>query len=1101
MAQDEVILDGELSLDIPLDGDAQLDLQLDGAVGLLTLIEAGIAQIIFNDDYTITFVLTDGRRFTTGSIRGTVGEKGDKGDKGDTGERGEKGEQGERGPQGETGAQGIQGERGEQGIQGIQGVKGDTGEKGDKGDAFTYSDFTPEQLASLKGEKGDKGDAAITVDAVPTQGSTNAVSSGGVFSALAEKPDKDSTPETVTPEETDADFYLSDANGNVLLELADGHIKTKEFDSSNINTETDTTLRVQGKPADAKAVGDAISAVEDDIQAVEESIPDISKLPEGKLTAAQNVDLDITDTNGNVILRLADGHIRTKNFDSSRSDQNAVLTVNNTAPDANGNVNVRAELDPEEIQPAVDDYLDNHPVVASGGGVVSVADYGAVGDGVTDDSHAIQEAVNSNYDVYFESDRTYYLASEVTIKHDAYLHGGKNTVIKTVTPSDAIVNNGFNASGTLKYTTTLTTDYISESNGDSDNMSNRLTLADMSNVEIGDILVIKATDQYYSPTRRYYYLGATLLVTDIYEGHIYVHRNMPFDITLTNRVTVAVYSAPTIRISNLNFVSDTNAFGSEHPDGYTALVQLSYCKNSTVTDCDFDHFKMGLKANNCVNTEFCNITLAKSRYENTSGFGDGYAIAVYSSTHTTVRRVISLCAQNSIDFSGDVPCIDNYILQCDVGAECRPNGIGLHENSYNTVIEDCILSGCTLQGTVTLNRCQFVRNARTNGYGSLSYYGLPNPKHARLRVSNCKFPINAASSIYIQEQGYQDYVSSYDEVIDSVIIENCIGGSLTYNADIDSVVKSHTVNRMIIDNWKDCYEFYLTGEGLIKNLDIKDSTFLRPYAINKHTDAFYTDLIQNTFIHSDLPYKKELHVNLKDAYGARYTLPEKTKINVSSDDANAEFLVCGTNCASDSYEDYAVGAISAPVDGVLSMTPDATATGFLTSSDRKLIYTIPAGYTTTRHIYPKGLLYAEEDEFMVFTISAILKNTGGTSPCAFRPYIVLVDTKTDKVVYSGNGTYKEASADGTVVTHSRRCPKGCAAFWYLQNNVAVDGSETSIEQITATLTRYSQNPPEYTEYTGNKISGSGIIESVSGQNNIICTSGTFDVDFMADYAN
>ena len=40
----------------------------------------------------------------------------------------------------------------EKGSQGIQ------GEKGDKGDAFTYNDFTSEQLASLKGEKGDKGD-------------------------------------------------------------------------------------------------------------------------------------------------------------------------------------------------------------------------------------------------------------------------------------------------------------------------------------------------------------------------------------------------------------------------------------------------------------------------------------------------------------------------------------------------------------------------------------------------------------------------------------------------------------------------------------------------------------------------------------------------------------------------------------------------------------------------------------------------------------------------------------------------------------------------------------------------------------------------------
>lgn len=36
--------------------------------------------------------------------------------------------------------------------------KGEKGDPGEKGDAFTYDDFTPEQLAVLKGEKGDKGD-------------------------------------------------------------------------------------------------------------------------------------------------------------------------------------------------------------------------------------------------------------------------------------------------------------------------------------------------------------------------------------------------------------------------------------------------------------------------------------------------------------------------------------------------------------------------------------------------------------------------------------------------------------------------------------------------------------------------------------------------------------------------------------------------------------------------------------------------------------------------------------------------------------------------------------------------------------------------------
>ena len=106
--------------------------------------------------------------------RGIQGEQGERGEKGDTGSKGDKGDpfvysdftpeqlaslKGEKGDKGDKGDQGIQGE---QGIQGIQGIKGDTGAKGDKGDAFTYSDFTPDQLASLKGEKGDKGDTGNT---------------------------------------------------------------------------------------------------------------------------------------------------------------------------------------------------------------------------------------------------------------------------------------------------------------------------------------------------------------------------------------------------------------------------------------------------------------------------------------------------------------------------------------------------------------------------------------------------------------------------------------------------------------------------------------------------------------------------------------------------------------------------------------------------------------------------------------------------------------------------------------------------------------------------------------------------------------------------
>ena len=174
------------------------------------------------------------------NIKGAKGEKGEQGAQGATGPQGEKGSTGATGPRGLQGATGPQGERGPQGLQGPQGEKGDKGEKGDqgtgvtikgrydslsalqaahpkgndgdaymvgtslyawsgnawadcgniqgpkgdKGDAFTYADFTPEQLASLtgpQGPKGEKGDGAdITVDDTLSATSTNPIQNKAV---------------------------------------------------------------------------------------------------------------------------------------------------------------------------------------------------------------------------------------------------------------------------------------------------------------------------------------------------------------------------------------------------------------------------------------------------------------------------------------------------------------------------------------------------------------------------------------------------------------------------------------------------------------------------------------------------------------------------------------------------------------------------------------------------------------------------------------------------------------------------------------------------------------------------------------------------------
>lgn len=114
--------------------------------------------------------------FTQQELELLRGPAGVNGKDGVNGIDGKDGKDGEPGPKGDKGDKGDQGEMGLQGLQGEPGLQGQKGEPGEKGDAFTFDDFTEEQLALLKGEqgepgiqgpKGDKGDTGNTGERGP----------------------------------------------------------------------------------------------------------------------------------------------------------------------------------------------------------------------------------------------------------------------------------------------------------------------------------------------------------------------------------------------------------------------------------------------------------------------------------------------------------------------------------------------------------------------------------------------------------------------------------------------------------------------------------------------------------------------------------------------------------------------------------------------------------------------------------------------------------------------------------------------------------------------------------------------------------------------
>lgn len=93
-------------------------------------------------------------RAAAGEFDGRDGWDGVDGKDGVDGAAGPRGEKGEVGPAGPAGPQGP---KGDTGATGAVGPKGDTGERGPKGDAFTYADFSAEQLEALRGPAGATG--------------------------------------------------------------------------------------------------------------------------------------------------------------------------------------------------------------------------------------------------------------------------------------------------------------------------------------------------------------------------------------------------------------------------------------------------------------------------------------------------------------------------------------------------------------------------------------------------------------------------------------------------------------------------------------------------------------------------------------------------------------------------------------------------------------------------------------------------------------------------------------------------------------------------------------------------------------------------------
>lgn len=187
--------------------------------------------------------------------------------KGDPGIQGPKGDKGDTGPQGPQGLQGVQGIPGEKGDTGLQGPKGDPGDPAPASAVVpAVEDWLEDNILQETGYVLDRSltanNAAAPADLV-----------GDLKNAI------NLLPAAKESDADDVDLDVTDANGNVIVRFANGHIMTKEFDSSNIPTGTNGRVDIKGSNSTA--------------------------------------DLVVADNNGNVIAQFDNGNFRTKQFNSA----------------------------------------------------------------------------------------------------------------------------------------------------------------------------------------------------------------------------------------------------------------------------------------------------------------------------------------------------------------------------------------------------------------------------------------------------------------------------------------------------------------------------------------------------------------------------------------------------------------------------------------------------------------------------------------------------------------------------------------------------------------------------------------------------------------
>ena len=422
---------------------------------------------------------------------------------------------------------------------------------------------------------------------------------------------------------------------------------------------------------------------------------------------------------------------------------------------------------------------------------VSVKDFGAVGDGVTDDTAAIQAAIDATpYSLIFPTG-TYKLSSTITIDKDIEIDFCDSVIYTSASTA-------FSSEGTLKATTSA----ASYSNTTD---RNSILVADASGFAVGDLINVISSD-LFDTSRLYYYKGGSAVITEISGNRVYFSLTS-FGYDMSTGIVVKDYEPVTVNIKNLKLLESTAALADSDFGFYFA-----YHKDSVIDNVTTNLFQNHISVKRSVDCVIKNSETRKAI--NSSGDSwDGYGIIDYSCNGTIVENCITFSGQHGVTTGGQEVVYNFSVSNSFMKAERYSLGFGPHENMMR-----CVVTNCEMLGAVLTGQCYVYNSKFTKMYGRTDSVVLTCGElstRPNYFFENCTFDAN------IELLDYYQVPAPTRKYVNKITFNNCVSPQLALVVASQSLgVKIASVNEVSMTN---CSDFKCTVYDKLTKLNIENS--------------------------------------------------------------------------------------------------------------------------------------------------------------------------------------------------------------------------------------------------------------------------------------